>query len=323
MAGGFWSDPFDWLFGRAGATPAAPPAPTVARARVDVDRALFQIIAGTQNPIDLTAAYGAQLVNFAGALPGGSTSAVFTIPEDYYGVGLNQLAPDQLVFIRYAGIGVFVGKVLERPITYESGADQQRIVAVNCVGIWDDLKRRDDFCWAGADYDYEQWYTAERDDNCPGINVQRTGSLRFIAPLMSYFTPWSATELWYWLHNGLDTAQAIHHVAFNWVNLGSMKWWLYETTLPSAAATWTLLGSGGGSDSLTRTSESFACSAGVRGLALKVGYESGKQLSMDEWLLISRLGVICQATEPTVGSALEAILTGTDLADSYYSATVT
>lgn len=210
------------------------------------------------------------------------------------------------------------------PVVARSPLLKQRPpITVEAAGMLARAKRRQDYCELFVDYDFEQWYQAEWDDVCPGINVVRSGSLRFVAAFGSTFSPWQANELWYWLHKGMDTAQTISSVSFEWTAYGSMVWQVYEATLPSTSATWTLLGSGGGSGQYTREAESFTCSAGKRGLALKVGYPSTKQMNTDEWVNISKLRVLCSATEPTVGEALAGVLVETGIATSYYSKTVT
>jgi hypothetical protein len=199
---------------------------------------------------------------------------------------------------------------------------QRPSLTIDAAGVLIRAKRRKDYCHVFSDFDLSQWYTAELDGMSPGIQLDRQGHLKFGCAQGSVMPNGSFQTLWYHLHNGLSTEQDIYAVGITFVSSGTMTWTAYETDLPIEGATWTALGSDGGSTHASPVNAVFICSAGMRALALKVEYVSGKTLSADEFVRFTEVRVYGQAGDSTIGAALEEILVGPGLADSYYSDSV-
>jgi hypothetical protein len=195
-------------------------------------------------------------------------------------------------------------------------------ITVEAAGLLARAKRRKDYCHVFIDFDSGQWYTAERDDMSPGIQLDRAGRLRFACAQGSVMATNSYTELWYHLHGGLSVEQDIYGISFDWRSLGTMTWEVYETDLPIEGASWTLLGTGGGSTHASPATVNYNCAAGQRGLAVRVKYAAGKTLSVDEWVEFSDLRVRGQSGDISIGAALSGILVASGLATSYSSVSV-
>ena len=195
-------------------------------------------------------------------------------------------------------------------------------ITVEAAGLLARAKRRKDYCHVFVDFDAGQWYAAERDDMSPGIQLDRAGRLKFACAQGSVMATASYTELWYHLNGGLSVEQDIYGISFDWRSLGTMSWYVYETDLPIEGCTWTQLGTGGGATNSTPDSVNYNCSAGMRGLAIRVKYAAGKTLSVDEWVEFAELRVRGQAGDITLGAALTGILVVSGLATSYHSDSV-
>jgi len=199
---------------------------------------------------------------------------------------------------------------------------QRPPITIEAAGTLARAKRRKDYCHVFTDFDLSQWYQSETDGASPGIQLDRSGHLKFACANGSVMPNGAWGELWYHLHGGLSTEQVIHSVALTWLSSGTMTWRLYEVALPILGCGWSLLGTDGGSTHATPESASFTCSAGMRGLALTCLYVSGKTLVADEYMRFTEVRVYGQSGDSTIADALTGILVGTGLADSYYSETV-
>ena len=195
-------------------------------------------------------------------------------------------------------------------------------ITVEAAGLLARAKRRKDYCHVFVDFDSGQWYTAERDDMSPGIQLDRAGRLRFACAQGSVMATASYQELWYHLNGGLSVEQDIYGISFDWRSLGTMTWQVYETALPIEGASWASLGTDGGSTHSSPESVNYNCSAGMRGLAIRVKYVGATTPGTDEWVEFSELRVRGQAGDISIGAALTGILVGTGLATSYESASV-
>jgi len=195
-------------------------------------------------------------------------------------------------------------------------------ITIDAAGMLSRAKRRQDYCRVWVDFDSSQWYTPDGDWS-PGVQVDRSGHLKFAAASGSVFPAASYQALVYHLHGGLSTEQDIYGIAFDWSSYGTMIFSIMETDIPDDGCTWTLLTSGGGATNATPDSVALTCTAGMRGLRIGAGYYGAHELSDgDEWLKIANLRVFGQDGDPSIGGALTDILVDTGLADSYYSKSV-
>ena len=201
---------------------------------------------------------------------------------------------------------------------------QRPPITIEAAGLLARAKRRQDYCRVWTDLDMGQWYAPDADDFwSPGITIQRLGYILVAAASSSIFPASSYQALDYHLHGGLSTEQDIYGVSFQWSSLGPMKLRVYETALPDSAASWNKLGEYGGATNASPDVVDLTCTAGMRGLRISVGYDSGHTLSADEWLKIGDLRVHGQSGTATIGEALADILVDTGLGTSYSSETVT
>jgi len=199
---------------------------------------------------------------------------------------------------------------------------QRPPLTIEAAGMLARAKRRADYCHVFSDLDLAQWYTAELDGMSPGIQLDRSGHLKFGCANGSVMPNGAFQTLWYHLHGGLSTEQDIYSVGLTWTSLGTMTWKVYETDLPIVGCTWTQLGTDGGSTHGTPQYSAFTCSAGMRALALRVEYTAGKTLSADEHVRFTEIRVYGQCGDCSIGDALSGILVGTGLASSYHSDSV-
>lgn len=86
---------------------------------MDVDDSLWQILVGSDTSGWRDITHEAGNLTYSNVRPGGPSSCSFTVSADVWGVGLNELRPDQHIVVRYAGIRVWSGFALPRSITYQ------------------------------------------------------------------------------------------------------------------------------------------------------------------------------------------------------------
>ena len=201
---------------------------------------------------------------------------------------------------------------------------QRPPITIEAAGTLARAKRRKDYCHVFADFDLSQWYVDDYPGYpaSPGIQLDRSGHLKFEAASGSVFPTNANSFLVYHLHGGLSTEQVIHSVALTWTSLGSMYWRVYETVLPHESASWSMLGGDGGTTHASPEYVAYTCSAGIRGLGIFIFYDHTHTLTFDEYVRFTNVTVYGQSGDCSIGDALSGILVGTGLADSYYSATV-
>lgn len=195
-------------------------------------------------------------------------------------------------------------------------------VTVEAAGVLSRAKRRQDFCRVWVDFDTGQWYAGEGDGMTPGIQLDRSGKLRFAAASGSTFANDAYTELWYHIHGGVSTEQDIYGLSFSWRSSGTMTWVAYEVPTPYSGAVFTQLGTAGGATQAAPLDVNYTCTDARYGLALRVKYAVGKTLTADEFVEFSNLRVYGQSGDPSIGDSLTDILVGTGLADSFSSESV-
>lgn len=195
-------------------------------------------------------------------------------------------------------------------------------ITVECAGVMARAKRRADYARVWVDFDASQWFTADEDDLTPGIQVDRSGKLRFAVASGSTLAQYAWQKIWYHLHGGLTTDQSIYGVSFDWRSSGALTFGVYEVDVPYRGAAWAGLGSAGGATQATPVSQNYTCSAGKHGLMILVCYNNAHTATSDEFIEFSELRVYGQDGDPSIGDALTDILVAPGLADSFYSRSV-